>query len=113
MVRTARGSGAIARGWHPRQTQSWLIALASMEVDDAIREHRDVLHRAFPLRAPAMRQVLGGADGVAVGRGLALVDPRSRRREWLIPSRSDGRRSLAPYRDRGDAARVMGLLRAA
>jgi hypothetical protein len=41
-------------------------------------------------------------------RGLALVDPTSRRRDWLLPTRSDGRRSSLPYRDYADAARRLG-----
>ena len=32
-------------------------------------------------------------------RNLALIDPRSKRRQWLRPSRVDGRRSAAPYAD--------------
>jgi hypothetical protein len=53
--------------------------------------------------------MLGVANGLATGpmsgRGLALCDPASRRREWLIRTRLDGRRSELPYRDYADAAR--------
>jgi hypothetical protein len=42
---------------------------------------------------------------LTTGRGLALIDPTSRRRDWLLPSRSDGRRTRAPYMDYADAAR--------
>jgi hypothetical protein len=42
------------------------------------------------------------------GRGLALIDPSSRRRAWLIRTRLDGRRSPAPFADYADAARRLG-----
>jgi hypothetical protein len=42
------------------------------------------------------------------GRGLAVVDPTSKRRDWLRATRVDGRRSPAPFRDYGDAARRLG-----
>ncbi len=102
-----------ARGWRPRRSQSWVLALASAEVDGVIRRQRDVMLLALPLRAPAMRAVLAMPATARPGRGLALIDPRSRRRAWLIPSRSDGRRSAAPYLDRSDAARSIGAAAAA
>jgi DNA-binding XRE family transcriptional regulator len=107
-----REARALARrfGWRPLRIMTWVLALASGEVDAAIATHREVLRQAFPVRAVAMRATLAGTRiGIAGERGLALIDPASRRRDWLIPSRSDGRRSPAPYRDHGDArARLAG-----
>ncbi|MEX1172245.1 MAG: helix-turn-helix domain-containing protein [Chloroflexota bacterium] len=105
-------------GWRVDRIFTWLLLLASDEVDKGIRENRDALADGFPMRAPAMRGLLHG-EAAATGdrdprsrhgaiiatRGLALIDPRSRRRDWLIASRVDGRRSPAPYRDYADAAR--------
>ena len=91
----------------PRRVVFWLVALASEEVEAVIRANRDVLARAFPFRAHAMAEVAGGAWPEA-GRGLALIDPRSHRQDWLIRSRVDGRRAVAPYRDYADAARRLG-----
>jgi transcriptional regulator with XRE-family HTH domain len=113
-----------ARGWRPRELASWVLVLATTEVDVAMSMHRDVLRRAFPCRASEMRAVLAGGRptvlqpavvGPAVsgmglslqGRAIALVDPRSRRRDWLIPSRSDGRRWPAPYLDLAAAKRIL------
>jgi len=96
---------ALPFGWRPRRVLSWLILLASREVEDALVAHRQLLRRSFPERAGAMRSIVIDGRTRARPRGLALVDPASRRREWLLPSRSDGRRSPAPYRDYGDAAR--------
>ena len=38
-------------------------------------------------------------------QGLAMIDPSSRRREWLIRTTVDGRRSAAPYVDYADFMR--------
>jgi transcriptional regulator with XRE-family HTH domain len=92
-------------GWQPQRVLSWLLVLASDEVERAVRLHRHVLRRSFPARAPDMRQVLEDPRSILSRRGLALVDPSSRRRDWLLATRSDGRRSEAPYRDYSDAAR--------
>jgi transcriptional regulator with XRE-family HTH domain len=106
-------------GWSVRRVRSWLLVLASDDVDAAIRANREVLRTAFPGRARSMRlelasgsapapDAIGGKSpdpgGRVIHRGIALVDPSSRRREWLIPSRIDGRRRGAPYRDYADAA---------
>ena len=99
--------GVAARlGWRTRRVASWLLVLATDETDAFVRANRDIVARAFPMRATEMSGLVTGGTWPAVGgRGLALIDPRSRRREWLIRSRSDGRRSPAPFVDHADAAR--------
>lgn len=93
-------------GWRPSGGASWLLLLQSDEVESAIRRDRDLLREGFPMRATEMRAVLDGTTPrIDPNRGLALIDPSSRRATWLIPTRSDGRRSPAPYRDYADAAR--------
>ena len=101
-----REARAVARrrGWQPRRVCAWLVLLASEEVEAAISIHRQLLRRSFPDRAPGMRRVVVN-ESAAAERGLALIDPTSRRRDWLIGTRSDGRRSSSPYRDYADAAR--------
>jgi len=101
--RAARGMAA-ARGWQPRRVRTWLLVLASVEVDAAIRANRDVLDVAFPVRAGVMRLELAGEGPATAGRGLGLIDPSRRRHDWLLPSRIDGRRWEAPYRGYSDAA---------
>lgn len=96
-------------GWRAVRLAGWLVALASDEVDQAIRANTEALAAAFPMRATDMAGVVNGHPLPALpGRGLALIDPSSRRREWLVKSRSDGRRIPAPYRDHTDAARRFG-----
>jgi transcriptional regulator with XRE-family HTH domain len=97
------------RGWEPRSVSTWLLLLASDEVDTSVGRYRDALRIAFPRRATDLRiDVLRPEDIPAGSRGLALIDPTSRRRDWLIPTRSDGRRTRLPYRDYADAARRLG-----
>jgi len=92
-------------GWRPKWTASWLLVLASHEVEDVLHTNRELFARAFPVRARAMASLLEGVDQPIAGRGVALIDPSSKRRAWLVPSRTDGRRSSAPYIDYADAAR--------
>jgi DNA-binding XRE family transcriptional regulator len=101
--RVAEGP-ARSQGWHVRRTRAWLLCLASTEVENAVRLNRDALRVAFPVRAGPMRDGLAGRRPLPPGRGLALIDPSRRRRDWLLPTRLDGRRRAAPYRSYGDAA---------
>jgi DNA-binding XRE family transcriptional regulator len=106
-----RSADSLARefGWRPRRLAGWLLALASDEVDASIRANSVALGAGFPIRAFEMSGVVGGEVlPAASSRGVALIDPSSRRREWLLKSRYDGRRSAAPYRDYADAARRFG-----
>jgi transcriptional regulator with XRE-family HTH domain len=81
---------------------AWLLALATDDVDEELRRNRTIWTAAFPMRAPEMAVAMLVPTGQVVGRGLALIDPRSRRRDWLIRARADGRRSDAPYRGYAD-----------
>ena len=94
---------AAGRGWVPARQAAWLVLLASDEVDRSLVAGRDVIESAFPGRARDMVGALGRA--AAPIRSLAMVDPTNRRRDWLIRTRLDGRRTAAPFRDYADAAR--------
>ncbi len=106
-----RSAFGVAReiGWTPRRVTGWLLVLASDEVERSIRSNRELLSRGFPIRAREMAWGLDDVDGLVGGRGLALVDPTTKRRDWLIPSRIDGRRSPASFIDYGDAARRLAV----
>ncbi|MBI2763869.1 MAG: helix-turn-helix transcriptional regulator [Chloroflexi bacterium] len=119
--RTAPGIAA-ARGWTVRRVHAWLLLLASEEVEASVRINRAVLGVAFPVRAADMRRILdevaSGRDreasrsswprSRAAARGLAVVEPQSRRRAWLVSTHIDGRRRRAPYRNYADAAFRLG-----
>ena len=96
-------AAARSQGWQPRAVATRLIGLASAELESALRVERDGFRSEFPLRAPDMLDLVGGrARG---GRGVALVDPVSRRKAWLLRTHLDGRRFALPYRNYADAAR--------
>jgi transcriptional regulator with XRE-family HTH domain len=105
-ARTARQTD-VAAEWRPASVVTWCLVLATATADHQIGLHRDVLRSVFPVRASSMLSMLEGGPVPSEGSGLALIDPGSRRRDWLIPSRSDGRRSPAPYAD--VAAAMAGL----
>ena len=100
-----REAPAAARrlGWRPRRVSSWLLLLATDAVDCRIAENRDALNAAFPGRAPDVMGWLRGSElGALDGRALAMIDPRNRRRAWLLRTRVDGRRTAARYRHYAD-----------
>lgn len=112
----------VPTAWHVTSVSVWITLLASAENDAAVARNHDALVQAFPARAPSMRSLLARTaatsepdastqtDPPATGQhGLALIDPRSRRRDWLIPTRLDGRRSPAPFQDLATARRTLGV----
>ena len=101
-----RESPAAARrlGWTARSTTPLLLVLASGENDVAITRNRDLLRSSFPASATALRTILEPGPAPRLSGALAMVDPRSRRSEWLRATASDGRRSAPAYVDYDDAA---------
>jgi len=99
----AAWTAAAGRGWRPRGVTGILALLATSETDRRLAEHRAYLDRAFALRARELAELAQGHPGPIPPRGLrglAMIDPASRRRQWLLPSAIDGRRTPAPYPDR-------------
>jgi transcriptional regulator with XRE-family HTH domain len=98
---------ARALGWRPRKVCSALLVLCSTDNDVRAGTNREILGQSFPARARDLSRWLV-TSGVAVpARGLAMIDPRSNRVDWLRPSVSDGRRSPAPFADYRGAAAAM------
>lgn len=95
-------------GWQPTRVVTWLLVLATIENEAAILAHRAIFEAAFPVRARTAQQWLGSGGPPSAGRTLALIDPASRRRDWLIRTRLDARRSALPYRDHQDARHQLG-----
>lgn len=100
-----RGAWAAAheRGWRPWRIVGLLLVLATQENDRRLQEHRGGFDRAYSVRAPQLRMLLEGDREVIPARGargLAMLDPRSRRSNWMLPTWIDGRRTTAPYVDR-------------
>jgi transcriptional regulator with XRE-family HTH domain len=96
-------SAASALGWRPRGATGIAVVLATSENDRRLRANRDLIDAAFPLRYRTIWPHLGSSVRPLPprgARGLAMIDPASRRRFWLLPTTLDGRRVPAPYPDR-------------
>jgi hypothetical protein len=71
--------------------------------DLRIRENSATFGLGFPMRSRELAALVhGGQSTIRGGRALACIDPRSRRIDWIRPTRLDGRRTLAPYADYAD-----------
>lgn len=98
-------TAAHRHGWRPRAVIGILLVLATEESDRRLSSSRDHFDRRHRIRARALGDLIDrrGVHHPARGeRGLAMIDPASRRRAWLLPTWLDGRRVPAPYRDRVD-----------
>jgi hypothetical protein len=95
-------AAARLRGWRPRAVTGLLVVLATDENDQRLRSHRELIDIAFPLRARDLMTLVSGISSRVPPRGergIAMVDPGSRRRAWLSPTTLEGRRTPAPYAD--------------
>lgn len=96
---------SLDRGWRPRRIVTWLLVLSSEQNELAITRNRDVFDRAFGVDVASMQAVLEDpGSNWPGGRALALIDPRRRRRAWLVRPRMRGGRTVPRYRDYRDAA---------
>lgn len=91
-------------GWRPRSTTAALLVLCSTDNDRALHLNRDLLRTSFPGSARAIVAWAAGPGSPRPADSLAMLDPRSRRNDWLRPTPSDGRRTRAPYADYRAAA---------
>jgi transcriptional regulator with XRE-family HTH domain len=93
-------------GWRPRTVGSALLILQSVTNDDRVVSSGAAFATGFPGRGPELQAMIDGGVPIPDRRFMAMIDPRSRRAGWLRSTRSDGRRSIAPYVDYIDAARL-------
>jgi transcriptional regulator with XRE-family HTH domain len=94
-------------GWRPRQITGCLLLLATEMNDARIKDNQASLTAGFPIRASELHRILANEAPPWKARAMALIDPRSRRHDWLRPSRQDGRPTPAPYIDYADFMRVI------
>jgi hypothetical protein len=94
-------------GWRPRSICAALLILDSAENQAALLAHSGLFRLAFPARAADLASAFDHPLDQIPQNGLAMIDPRSRRGDWLRATRADGRRSPAPYRDYRDAAAAL------
>jgi len=104
-----RAAWQVARslGWRPRYVVGCLLLLDTERNHDRIRENRAALATGFPVRANGLTTWLRDSSRPwrPPARALALIDPLSRRQDWLRASPIDGRRTAAPYEDYADFMR--------
>lgn len=93
---------ALRLGWRPRRVIGVLLLLATIENDRRLAESRQAFAQRYRRRARELQAIVdGGPLEVERGeRGLAMIDPATRRRGWLLATAIDGRRSPARYADR-------------
>jgi transcriptional regulator with XRE-family HTH domain len=104
-----REAWAAARrlGWRPTGIVGCLLLLATEMNETRIADNRAGFAGGFPIRAAELRRVITTESSARLeGRAMAVIDPRSRRREWLRPSRLDGRPTPPPYVDYADFVRA-------
>jgi hypothetical protein len=98
-------------GWRPVRQVLTVLALDSADVEARIGANSALLAASFPGRAAALASWLEAPGSQPPGRCLALIDPASRARRWLRPSRVDGRRSSSRYVNYAEAADRIGRAR--
>jgi len=97
------------QGWEPRRVVTWLLVLATEQNEASLVRNREIIDRAFPVRAQAMELLLEDAGSAwPRGRGIASIDPGRHRRRWLMRPRIDGGRTTPRFIGYRDAARSLG-----
>jgi transcriptional regulator with XRE-family HTH domain len=95
-------------GWRPSKVVGCLLLLATEMNESRIGDNRAAFTAGFPIRAGELWRIMSNEVPPSHGaRALALIDPLSRRKNWLRPSRLDGRPTPAPYVDYADFMRVI------
>jgi transcriptional regulator with XRE-family HTH domain len=99
-------------GWRPKRVLGCLLLLDTDATEVRIGDNLAAFTHGFPIRAGLLRQIMGGEVSAKPGeRAVAMIDPRSRRHDWLRPSRFDGRPTPAPYVDYANFMRVTSRTR--
>ena len=98
---------ALRIGWRPTTTVAVLLLLCSDENDRAVARNLELLRTSMPRSARDLQALLAAPGATAHGGAVAMIDPRSRRSDWLRASLSDGRRTPAAFADYRDAAEAI------
>jgi transcriptional regulator with XRE-family HTH domain len=100
--------GARRLGWQPRKVVGCLFLLATEMNEARISDNQAAFSAGFQIRATELRRIMSNDAPPPNGaRAMALIDPRSRRQQWLRPSRLDGRPTPPPYVDYADFMRII------
>jgi transcriptional regulator with XRE-family HTH domain len=96
---------AATLGWATEAVLGCVLMLSTTATDDRLRENAPGIRQVFPLRSRDLMNVLRGGSVPRRGWFLAMIDPRSRVRDWGRPTVLDGRRTPARYRHLADFLR--------
>jgi hypothetical protein len=95
-------------GWRSSKIVGCLLLLATEMNEARISDNQASFSARFPIRAGELERIMSSEVPPPHGaRALVLIDPLSRRQNWLRPSRQDGRPTPAPYIDYADFMRVI------
>ena len=94
--------------WRPRTTTTALLVLCSADNDRVIARNHGLLRSSFPGLTRGLAEWSTVSGTTVPAASLAMIDPRSRRRDWLRPTLSEGRRTPPPYANYADAAAAIG-----
>jgi transcriptional regulator with XRE-family HTH domain len=95
-------------GWRPKHATGCLLLLATAANDARAFANRVPIGVGFPMRARELAGlIINGSGARPHGRAVAMIDPLSRRTDWLRPLRHDGRRQPAPYMDYAEFMRAV------
>ena len=87
-------------GWRVRESIGCLLLLATDANDVRVEGNRALFAIGFPVRARDLTAVIAdGLETSLAGRAVAMIDPLSKRADWVRPLHLDGRRSKAPHAD--------------
>jgi transcriptional regulator with XRE-family HTH domain len=104
LVRYERTAWDAARalGWRARSVTGGVLLLATDANDRRMATERAWFDREFTVRHRELMDLVDAPrDPPARGRrAIAMIDPRTRRRAWLLPTWLDHRRRPAAYADR-------------
>ena len=98
---------ARALGWRPQSMAEALLILCSTDNDRSVRLNHDLLRSTFPGSARALADWVADPVAPVPPASIAMIDPRSRRAEWLRATASDGRRTAAPYAGYAELAAIL------
>jgi transcriptional regulator with XRE-family HTH domain len=108
-------AAARQRAWNVERVVVLLLLLMTQRNDDLVARNSQLLRQLLPVRGLRLQAIVDDPASLdrRICRGLAMIDPRSRRRGWLRAAVVDGRRTVAPYANYADFMRHLEADRSA
>lgn len=87
---------ALRLGWRPRRIVRLLAVLASADTETRLELQHHLIRAEFPASSAAVAAWIEDPEAPAIGSAVVLIDPGTRRQRWIVPRRSEGRRTPPP-----------------